>query len=457
MNKIKSILALLLLGGLVVTGCEKKNKSPSGDSGTQQSTNDGSSGSGDNGGNGGGGNGGGGNQGGEGGGQQGGGQQGGGQQGGGEGGGQQGGGSQGGGDVQTDHFSNKKLTIESITAQPTDHLAEIQAQYANAYLCLFSEGNVVEMILPAGGEEFSALLGTYAVSQDGLTATITATDSYISTLDMHIPLTTDDLAPFAITFDTTTSKYTMTMPVEQPGWQANATFVCVVSQDAPTHANIPEPAPVAWPGETIASFLQIWGVTNDVVPACGVEGVTSVMVYPETIKENTYGFNIILMGGAEQNSAYVAALTTVGYAETSPNSREYRSTNNEISISVEPYENDLSISVTNNHIKYYVFSNTNDWDVTDANAEFYIWVWDGNGNNRWYSLGEPDKDNDDVFFYLTLKDTWTNGKIVRVNPAAAHKPVEGSTTYGTYTNEEVWNETSDFPMNALMPYVEFSF
>ena len=449
MNKIKSILALLLLGGLVATGCADKKAN----NGGSVPNNNGSSQSGDSG------SGSGGDQGGEGGGQQGGGQQGGeggGQQGG-EGGGQQGGGGQGGGDVQTDHFSNKKITIESITAQPTDHLAEIQAQYANAYLCLFSEGNAVEMILPAGGEEFSALLGTYAVSQNGLTATITATDSYISALDMHIPLTTDDLAPFAITFDTNTSKYTMTMPVEQPGWQANATFVCVASQDAPTHANIPEPAPVAWPGETIASFLQIWGVANDEVPACGVEGVTSVMVYPETIKENTYGFNVILMGGAEQNDAYVAALTTAGYAETSPNSREYVSANNEISISVEPYENDLSISVTNNHISYYIFSNTNDWDITDSDAEFYIWVWDGNGNNRWYSLGEPDKDNDDVFFYLTLKDTWTNGKIVRVNPAAAHKPVDGSTTYGTYTNEEVWNETADFSMNALMSYVEFSF
>ena len=438
MKKIKSLLALLLLGGLVATGCADKNANNGGsqpnDSGSSQS---GDTSSGDSGQQGGG------QQGGEGGGQQ-----------GGEGGGQQG----GGGDVQTDHFSNKKFTVESITAQPTDHLAEIQAEYADAYLCLFSEGNAVELILPAAGEEFSALLGTYAVSQDGLTATITATDSYISALDMHITLTTDDLAPFDITFDASTSKYTMTMPVDQEDWQANATFVCVASQDAPTHANIPEPVPVAWPGETIASFLQIWGVTNDEVPACGVEGVTQIIVYPETIKDNTSGFNVVLMGGAANKTAYLAALGEAGYTETSAGSQSYISTNDEITIGVYEMGSELSISISNNSIIYYHFSNTNGWDITGNDPEFFIWVWDGNGNNKWYSLGEPEEDGLGGYeFYFTLKNTWTGAKIVRVDPNAAVKPVDGSTTYGTYNNNEIWNETDNLELQPLMANIEFSF
>ena len=84
MNKIKSILALLLLGGLVATGCADKKAN----NGGSVPNNSGNSQSGDSG---------------SGGGQQGGGDQGGGQQGGGQQGGEGGGQQGGGGDVQTTH------------------------------------------------------------------------------------------------------------------------------------------------------------------------------------------------------------------------------------------------------------------------------------------------------------------------------------------------------------------
>ena len=447
MKKTRSLLALLLLGGMVLAGCDKKNKDTiPGDSGTPTQSGTGDQGGSSGGSSSGGDQGSGGQQGGEGGGQQGG----------------EGGGQQGGGDVQVDHFGNKKLTIESITANPADHLAEIQTMYANAYLSLFSEGSAVEMILPIGGGEFQALLGTYAVSQDGLTATITATDSYISTLHMHLPVDENDVAPFALTFDAATSKYSMTMPVEEPiatpTWQATATFVCVAAQEAPTHADIPAPEPIAWPAAKITSFLEVWGIEHDTVPVCGVEGVTQIMVYPETIKDNTNGFNVILMGGAANKAAYLIALGEAGYTETSAGSHSYRSTNNEITIGVYEAGNDLSISISNNSLVYYHISNTNGWDITEDDPEFFIWVWDEGGNNKWYSLGEPEEDGLGGYeFYISLKNTWTGAKIVRVDPNAAIKPVEGSTTYGTYNNSEIWNETSNLELHPLMPNVEFSF
>ena len=353
MNKIKSILALLLLGGLVATGCADKNAN----NGGSQPNNSGSSQSGDSG------SGSGGDQGGEGGGQQ-----------GGEGGGQQGGGGQGGGDVQTDHFSNKKLTIESITAQPADHLTEIQTMYADAYLCLFSEGHAVEMILPADEDEFQALLGTYAVSQDGLTATITATESYISSVDMRFPISEDDLAPFALTFDASTSKYSMTMPVEEPAapptWQANATFVCVASQDAATHANIPEAAPAVWPGTQIQAKLTEWGVQHDTVPSLDVSSASSVMFTPSGTS-----ISIMVFGGGSLETTYKEALVTAGYELQS---MYYKTTNEELQFMVVGMGEDLMISITCliPQIVAYTFEITldNQWILNDS-AKIYIWAW----------------------------------------------------------------------------------
>ena len=442
MNKIKSILALLLLGGLVATGCADKKTN----NGGSVPNNSGNSQSGDSG---------------SGGGQQGGGDQGGGQQGGGQQGGEGGGQQGGGGDVQTNHFANKKLTVESISANPADHLTEIQAMYASAYISLFSEGNAVELILPAAGE-FQALLGTYAVSQDGLTATVTVTESYISAMDMRFDISTDEMPPFPITFDGVTSKYSVTMPVEEPvatpTWQATATFVCVAAAEAPTHANIPEPTPLAWPTATIASFLGIWGIEHDTVPACSVEGVTSVMLYPQELKERDNSFFVMLMGGETQKDAYLSALGTAGYAESSPDSGEYLTANQELRISVTAVSGNLMIDVENTSITTYYISNTNDWNIAEADAKFFIWVWDGRANNKWYDMGDPEDDGmDGKYWYFSLQSSWTGAKIVRFNPAAPHLPTDGQTTWGTYGDDEIWDQTGDLSLNPLHPYVEFSF
>ena len=418
MNKVKSILALMLMGGLLVVGCKDKNSITNGDdsqqSGDQGGSSSGGNQSGDQGGSSSGG-----NQSGDEGGQQGG----------------EGGGQQGGGDVQVDHFGNKKLTIESITANPADHLAEIQAMYANAYLSLFSEGSTVEMILPMGGGEFQALLGTYAVSQDGLTATITATDSYISTLHMHFALDENDVAPFALTFDAATSKYSMTMPVaepaEPPTWQANATFVCVAAQEAPTHANMPEAAPAEWPGTQIQAKLTEWGVQHDTVPSLDVSSASSVMFTPSGTS-----ISIMVLGGGSLETTYKEALVTAGYELQS---MYYKTANEELQFMVVGMGENLMISITCliPQIVAYTFEITldNQWILNDS-AKIYIWAWSIYPEipGHWY-LGNKVENT------ITFEIPSNLGYGIMVRSP-------GMSDLDAWIESEVWNESDQFALSG---------
>ena len=406
MKKIKSILALLLLGGLIVTGCEKKQS----DTGGSQPNNSSQSGSGDNGG----------------------------QQGGGDNGGQQGGGDNGGqqgGDVQTNHFGNKKLTVESISATPADHLSDIQSMYGNAYISLFSEGNAVEMILPSGGEDFQALLGTFAVNEGGLTATVTITESYISALDMHFSISAAEFPPFVIAYNATTSKYSLTMPVEEPAspptWQANATFICVAAAEAPTHANIPEATPVAWPTAQIQAKLTEWGVEHDTVPAVDVSGATSVMHY-----DAGTSLSIMVMGGGDQETAYKSALEEAGYVLQS---MSYKTTNAELQISVMKSGDDLMISITCliPQIVSYTFeiNESNQWILNDS-AKIYIWAWNIYPEipGHWY-LGEK-VDNTITF---NIPSNLQYGIMARS---------AGMSDLDAWIDSEVWNSSGQFSLSG---------
>lgn len=147
MKKIKSLLALLLLGGLVVTGCEKKNNNPSDSGGSQQ--NSGGSQSGDSGS-------GGGNQ-------------------GGEGGGQQGGGGEGGGELpQNSRFVNKKFIVDTVETQP--QVAQMETGYANAYISLFQDSSC-ELVAPHD-DTYDVLFGTYGVNEADNLATMSIKKSF---------------------------------------------------------------------------------------------------------------------------------------------------------------------------------------------------------------------------------------------------------------------------------------
>ena len=151
MKKTRSLLALLLLGGMVLAGCGNKDKDTiPGDSGTPTQ-----SGGGDQGGSSGGGSSGGGDQGG----QQGGGQQ------GGEGGGQQGGGGQGG-EVPTDsQFVNKKFVFDSVNYPDNAAIAAgLTANYQGAYAALFQNGRFE--LVSVVNTFTMALLGEFTVAED---------------------------------------------------------------------------------------------------------------------------------------------------------------------------------------------------------------------------------------------------------------------------------------------------
>ena len=130
MKKFKSILALLLLGGLVATGCGDKNKNSNEPAGNSQQPSGEGSPSGQNGG---------------------------GNQQGGEGGGQQ------GHEVppENSRFVNKKLKVDSVTSHPSAPAAE--AAYANGYISLFSDGTC-EFVSPHD-DIFDVLFGTFTVNE----------------------------------------------------------------------------------------------------------------------------------------------------------------------------------------------------------------------------------------------------------------------------------------------------
>ena len=120
------------------------------------------------------------------------------------------------------------------------------------------------------------------------------------------------------------------------------------------------------------------------------------------------------------------------------------------------YMDNVHISYRNpNENIAYKLVDTSGFDINDSTPEFYAWVWGGNDAGHWEALEL--KTDDGYYFDLTLFQGYTGMKIVRVNPESAKKPVVGSTKYGSYTNEQVWNETANIALNGTAGNVNFSF
>ncbi len=219
MRKLTSIFALLLLGGLVLSGC---GSTPDDGNMATPTDNSGSNGSGGNGGPGGsgGGSGGGSEGGGSGGGSEGGGS-GGGSEGGGSGGGSEGGGSgegggqgQGGeGEVPQDsRFVNKKLTVESIATQP--QVAAIEAGYANAYISFFSDGSC-ELVAPHDSV-YDVLFGTYNVNQLDNVAAITIKKMYDGLDELYSWSVNSSLRSITVEYLSETDRFTTSIGITYP-------------------------------------------------------------------------------------------------------------------------------------------------------------------------------------------------------------------------------------------------
>ena len=102
----------------------------------------------------------------------------------------------------------------------------------------------------------------------------------------------------------------------------------------------------------------------------------------------------------------------------------------------------------------YKLTDTSDWDINTDTPDFYAWVWGGSDPGHWEKLTL--KTDDGKYFDLKLFNTYTFIKIVRVDPAATTKPKQGSYSYGTYENNEIWNETGDIALNGTGGTINFS-
>ena len=420
MKKIKSILALLLMGGLIVTGCDKKNNDASSGDGDGTQQNDGAPSNNNN-----------------------------------NGGNNNGGNNNGGNNGQNSQarFAGYKLVVEDIDTEPADKKEAVLAMYANAYLCFFEAGASVEMIIPLGEEHYEGILGTYALSADGNTATITAVRAYISQGNMHATAAQLGMDPVAVTYNAQTSKYSMSMEVEGAFGEANATFKLQVGGEA-VSKNIPEPPVLAWPTDDIAQRRTIWGIEHDTVPALAdLAGITSISVQPvlsSFTAESSY-FSLSINDGYSKLEAYKETLVAAGYTlKTEIPYATYESTNQELQIMVTgSAEYDILAimvyKIVPATVTYYVLMPS--W-ATDDSAILAAWVWGGEDTGHWELL-DPEVEDDHLICELELQPTIVGMKILRLNPAAAvPAPEQYSSTYGTNTDAAAWNsvelQVSDF-------------
>ena len=85
--------------------------------------------------------------------------------------------------------------------------------------------------------------------------------------------------------------------------------------------------------------------------------------------------------------------------------------------------------------------------VLEGDAEFYAWIWGDNGEGgHWVKL-ETEVEGDYPTAHIEEPNTMKKVKVVRVNPAATAKPVDGATTYGDGVDDQLWNWTDDFDLS----------
>lgn len=222
MKKLTSIFALLLLGGLVLTGCSNSEPGGAGNLANNPSDN-GSSGSGNNGS--GSGNG---------------------SQGSGEGsgsgsGGQSGeggsGSNEGTGEIPGDsQFVNKKFVVSSIVASDATVQAQMQAAYQNGYAALFDDGTV-ELISIQNSLTY-AMLGTFTVAEDDSYAVVKLIKQYDGESEGYYWISGAGFTT-NIRYNANLQEYVMPMQYTQSNMTFNFDVHMTVSADYPQKANIP--------------------------------------------------------------------------------------------------------------------------------------------------------------------------------------------------------------------------
>ena len=109
-------------------------------------------------------------------------------------------------------FTNKKIVASSVAIDPESEQDTFGPVFANAFISFF-DNLEFEMAMHVGPEHLNVQLGTYVVSADGLTATLTATKTYTTESEQLIEIPEAHRPVYTAVFAPATSNYSVTIQV----------------------------------------------------------------------------------------------------------------------------------------------------------------------------------------------------------------------------------------------------
>ncbi|MBP5694533.1 MAG: hypothetical protein J6X03_03670, partial [Bacilli bacterium] len=159
-------------------------------------------------------------------------------------------------------------------------------------------------------------------------------------------------------------------------------------------------------------------------------------------------------------AGYIGGLQTLGYGlKTGETYGEmYVSPNKEIGFAFEVYESGISIRLYNlkkhsdNFTVNYTLYNTNDWNIYDANPQFYAWVFGGKyGMGEWIELNQVTDEEGHRYFTLEgIDDSATGMNIVRF-------AADSAIGRGNEEGVRIFNQTSNISLTSNNTVISFSF
>ena len=386
---MKSFLTLLLLGGMTFAGCNKKSSEPSG-------------------------------------------------------GGEEGGG--GGTPAYVSKFDDKKLVVDSVTAEPEAAASEF-APYETAVLSCFKEDKAAQlaMTVPTGGNTTMAMIlyGTYVEAENS--ANFTFAGQYIVNYEAKQDFGDDYSFGFLMSYNESTQKYTINIDEGEGEEAVHVVLVCSASAEAPVR----DPlicAPYVLHG---AVGAETWVKTelhedpeNDqqylvtLTLAADEEfviygGGGYYFKYAAYTGDKTHAGHMVVKGSGDDDSGYNLKALEAG---------EYTIYYGSYGIGIVHERAEAQVE--------YTFTFMDSFAAADG-AELFAWVWgDAENDGHWVKLTTTEQGGHAVATF-SVSNHMYYCKVVRVNPAATAKPVDGSSTYGDGVDDQLWNWSNDFPLSGL--------
>lgn len=191
---------------------------------------------------------------------------------------------------------------------------------------------------------------------------------------------------------------------------------------------------------------------RDSIPSFAVDG--AAYSFGETY--DGYSLSISLQPGMNAERSMATILSNLANANYKLSEDEscYISSHGHIAISMRVEEDkliviDIQFLFEEETVTYNLFS-VNDWDITAADAEIWVYVWDNKGNYDWILLYQ----NEDETFTLETSNVWVGCKVVRFAPESKigwkYGP-DGSVD----PDVTIWNETDNIELSGQSGDVSF--